>query len=709
MSPSPCSPRHRDPVPRAGVRAPPLYPPSSSCPAPPGARHLCVSRTSSADAPATEAYSAGQIKVLEGLEAVRKRPGMYIGSTGVEGLHHLIFEVVDNSMDEVQGGFASEVRVEMDLAARRVTVRDDGRGIPTDTHSKTGKTALETVLTVLHAGGKFGTGGYAVSGGLHGVGISVVNALSEVLDVRVWRGGTEYTQQYKLGHPQDELAARPAPPDAPSSGTEVAFTYDESIFIPSAKLDPERVVSRLRELAFLNHGARVHFRAVGGANGSAAYAEWTEFCYTGGLGAYVSDLTSGKGALHETLHVRRDVEGVGVELALQWCDEAGSAAPTIVGFANNIKNKDGGTHVEGLQRGVTKVVNDLAERRGLLPGGASAARLKGDHIRAGLTAAVSVRVAEPEFQGQTKDRLCNAEARNAVQQAVTEGVGEAFELNPGVFEAVVRQALQAQRQDEAARRARDVVRRKSVLSHTRLPGKLADCQSTDPAETEIFIVEGDSAGGSAKQGRDRKFQAILPLRGKIINCMKATPEQLLKNEEIASLIVALGIGAPGAPLDESQLRYQRVIVLTDADVDGAHIRTLLLAFLFQYKPDLFEKGYVYVGMPPLYRVDAGRGHGPARFCYDDAELRAVQDHFAQQGVDVAKLSVQRFKGLGEMNPQQLWETTLDPATRVLKRMSAPDQAEAAACLERLMGSEVGPRKELIEANASRFGMGDLDV
>jgi len=649
-------------------------------------------------------------------------------------------------------------------------------------------------LTVLHAGGKFGAGGYAVSGGLHGVGVSVVNALSEKTEVTVWgqgpdgpRAGAESQMSFTRGAPDGPLTIRDAgDAGSPRRGTRVRWLYDESVFAPRDKdsgpaprLDPKLVAGRLRELAYLNAGVAITL-AVTPASGSGGAKEET-FLFRGGMGELVAARAreSGRTPLHpEPIHVTRECDGVTVDLALQWCDDSSSTGPDgtaprragagsgepVVGFANNIRNRDGGTHVEGLQRGLTRTVNDAAVRRGLLGSGAGSAsspgggggkgsldRLRGEHIRAGLVAAVSVRLSDPEFQGQTKDRLTNAEVSRAVAQVVADGVGEALDLGRATLEAVVAQASRAARADEAARRARDVVKRKSLLGRSSaLPGKLSDCQSADPDETELFIVEGDSAGGSAKQGRDRRTQAILPLRGKILNVSKATDEALLKNEEISNLITALGLGGRDAHEPNADpstyLRYGRIVILTDADVDGAHIRSLLLLFLFTYRPELFSYGHVYVGMPPLYKLTrrGGKGNGASEYLYDDAALGralAALDGDADADADGAKdaadddgggagldggasapaptkpkgagsdsrYSLQRFKGLGEMMPEQLWTTTLDPSKRLLKRITVDDARAAADTLRDLMGAEVAPRKALIETHASAFRLEDLDV
>ncbi|KAK9808822.1 hypothetical protein WJX72_004299 [[Myrmecia] bisecta] len=646
-------------------------------------------------------YDAQHIQVLEGLEPVRKRPGMYIGSTGQRGLHHLVYEILDNAVDEVQAGYATLVKVELNLDTGWVTISDDGRGIPTDIHPATGKSALETVLTVLHAGGKFGGGssGYSVSGGLHGVGVSVVNALSESLIVNVWRQGLEYAQRFSRGLAVTPMQCAPAQPeDAGRRGTQVSFLYDKAVFASSAVFEPDTIKARLRELAFLNSAATIQFRTVGGpqhSNGAGDGVAWEELHYAGGLQEYVAWLNRDRATMHQPILVSRKVGDVGVEVALQWCSD--SYSDTLIGFVNSIKTTDGGTHVDGLKVALTRTLNSLARKTKALKEGD--ANLSGDHVREGLGAIISVKVPEPEFEGQTKTRLGNPEVRKIVEGIVAQDVAEAFEMDPGTLSAVLSKAVQAYKAAEAAKKARELVRRKSVLTKSTLPGKLADCSSTDKAESEIFLVEGDSAGGSAKQARDRRFQAILPLRGKILNVERTDDAKLYKNEEISNLIVGLGLGLKGENI--SGLRYGKIILLTDADVDGAHIRTLLLTFLFRYQRDLFHQGHVYVGVPPLYKVEANR---KATYCYNEADLQAFV-----AGRPPGSFSIQRFKGLGEMMPEQLWQTTLNPQTRLLKRLTIEDAAEASQMFTLLMGDKVGPRRDLIEAHGSRYSAENLDI
>jgi DNA gyrase subunit B len=663
---------------------------------------------------AGDAYDATQIQVLQGLDPVRKRPGMYIGSTGQRGLHHLIYEILDNAIDEVQAGHADNVWVEMDMGSNWITIRDNGRGIPTDVHPVTGKSALETVLTVLHAGGKFGgdSSGYSVSGGLHGVGVSVVNALSRKLHVTVWRDGKRFDQSFAQGEAQTDLETQKVD-DSNLKGTRVRFLYDDSIFSPTATFDPDTIRSRLRELAFLNPDATIHFKAKNhspkrGPSSPKADLEkvepesdseelgsdgaWETFHFSGGLAEYVKHINRDRIATHEPIYFSRTDGDVQVDVAMQWCSDAFS--DTLIGFVNSIKTIDGGTHMDGFKSALTRTVNSLGRKTKALK--ENDPNLSGDHIREGLGAVVSVKVASPEFEGQTKTRLGNPEVRKIVDNAVSNCVAEALETEPKILSTVMSKALQAFKAAEAAKKARDLVRRKSALTKTTLPGKLADCSSTLREECEIFLVEGDSAGGSAKQARDRRFQAILPLRGKILNAERNDDAKLYKNNEISSLIVGLGLGLKGEDL--TNLRYGKIIILTDADVDGAHIRTLLLTFLFRYQRQLFEDGHIYVGMPPLYRLELGSGAKKiTKYCNSEEDL--IQ---ATEGLDSSAYTIQRFKGLGEMMPEQLWNTTMDPETRLLKRLTIEDAAEASHMLTLLMGDKVGPRRELIEKSGGDY-------
>jgi len=645
---------------------------------------------------ATE-YGAEQIQVLEGLEPVRKRPGMYIGSTGPRGLHHLVYEVVDNSVDEALAGYCNTITIDLN-ADGSVTITDDGRGIPTDVHPATGKSALETVMTVLHAGGKFGGGGYKVSGGLHGVGVSVVNALSEWVEVTVWRDGKVHTQRYERGVPQGELQTEPLTGDR--TGTSVSFKPDTQIFTTGIEFDYNTLAGRLRELAYLNAGVVMTFRDHRLELLKSDRSREETYHYAGGIREYVEYMNKDKQPLHEEIvYVQGERNGVQLEVALQWCVDAYS--DNLLGFANNIRTVDGGTHLEGLKAVLTRTMNSLARKRNKLK--ESDSNLAGENVREGLTGVISVKVPEPEFEGQTKTKLGNTEVRGIVDSFVGEALLEYLDFRPSVADAILEKAIQAFNAAEAARRARELVRRKSVLESSTLPGKLADCSSRDPAESEIFIVEGDSAGGSAKQGRDRQFQAILPLRGKILNIEKTDDARIYKNTEIQALITALGLGIKGEEFDPSQLRYHRIIIMTDADVDGAHIRTLLLTFFYRYQRSMVDQGFVYIACPPLYKVERGRQH---HYCYNEQELRDLLDN---QFPANANYTIQRFKGLGEMMPVQLWDTTMNPETRTLKRVEIEDAAEADRIFTVLMGDRVAPRREFIEAHGSKLDLTDLDI
>jgi DNA gyrase subunit B len=640
----------------------------------------------------TSSYSADQIQVLEGLEPVRKRPGMYIGTTGPRGLHHLVYEVVDNSIDEALAGYCTHIEIDIN-ADGSVTVTDDGRGIPTGIHPTTGKSALETVMTVLHAGGKFGGGGYKVSGGLHGVGISVVNALSEWVEVTVWREKQIHTQRFERGIAVTQLIAKPDKEDR--TGTSVSFMPDTQIFTTSIEFDYTTLAGRLRELAYLNAGVGITF-----TDSRLTEPRIETYHYEGGIQEYVAYMNREKEPLHEEIiYVEGERNGVQIEVALQWCVDAYS--DNLLGFANNIRTIDGGTHLEGLKTVLTRTMNAIARKRNKIK--ENEANLGGENVREGLTGVISVKVPDPEFEGQTKTKLGNTEVRGIVDSLVGEVLTEYLEFRPGVADSILDKAIQAFKAAEAARRARDLVRRKSVLESSPLPGKLADCSSRDPSESEIFIVEGDSAGGSAKQGRDRQFQAILPLRGKILNIEKTDDAKIYKNTEIQSLITALGLGIKGEEFDASGLRYHRIVIMTDADVDGAHIRTLLLTFFYRYQRALVDQGYIYIACPPLYKVERGRNH---YYCYSDRELtNLVQHEFPAN----ANYTIQRFKGLGEMMPTQLWETTMNPQSRTLKRVEIEDAAEADRVFTVLMGDRVAPRREFIETYGSRLNLTDLDI
>ncbi|WP_319422493.1 DNA topoisomerase (ATP-hydrolyzing) subunit B [Pleurocapsa sp. FMAR1] len=640
-------------------------------------------------------YDADQIQVLEGLEAVRKRPGMYIGSTGPKGLHHLVYEVVDNSIDEALAGFCTHIEVDINPDGS-VTVTDDGRGIPTGIHSKTGKSALETVMTVLHAGGKFGGdgSGYKVSGGLHGVGVSVVNALSKLVEVTVWRDQKVYLQSYQKGKAQGQLAVKPNKDQPKRTGTSVHFVPDETIFSETTTFEYDILAKRLKELAYLNAGIKITF-----SDQRLEEIRQDIFCYEGGIKEYVQYMTLEKDPLHQDIiYVNKEKNGVTVEVALQWCID--SYSDNLLGFANNIRTIDGGTHLEGLKTVLTRTMNTFARKRNKIKENES--NLGGENVREGLTGVVSVKVPDPEFEGQTKTKLGNTEVRGIVDSLVGEVLNDYLEFNLNVGDAIIEKAVQSFKAAEAARHARELVRRKSVLESSPLPGKLADCSTRDPEESEIFLVEGDSAGGSAKQGRDRRFQAILPLRGKIINIEKTDDSKIYKNNEIQSMITALGLGIKGDEFDPTQLRYHRIVIMTDADVDGAHIRTLLLTFFYRYQRDLVDQGYIYIACPPLYKLERGRNH---QYCYSDREL---QERIAEFPAN-ANYTIQRFKGLGEMMPQQLWDTTMNPETRAMKRVEIDDAAEADRMFTVLMGDRVAPRREFIEANAPKLNLDDLDI
>ncbi len=644
----------------------------------------------------TSSYSADQIQVLEGLEPVRKRPGMYIGSTGPKGLHHLVYEVVDNSIDEALAGYCTHIEVDLNADAS-VTVTDDGRGIPTDIHPRTGKSALETVMTVLHAGGKFGGGGYKVSGGLHGVGISVVNALSEWVEVTVWRDKRVHKQRFERGIPVTELEAQPNKESL--TGTSVTFIPDTQIFTSGVEFDYTTLAARLRELAYLNAGVRITFtdHRLEYLKDSTPRIETYE--YKGGIREYIAYMNRDKQPLHEEIiYVQGERNNVQIEVALQWCIDA--YTDNLLGFANNIRTVDGGTHLEGLKAVLTRTMNAIARKRNKLK--EADANLAGENIREGLTAVISVKVPDPEFEGQTKTKLGNPEVRGIVDSLVGETLTEYLDFRLAIADAILEKAIQAFKAAEAARRARDLVRRKSVLESSPLPGKLADCSSRDPSESEIYIVEGDSAGGSAKQGRDRRFQAILPLRGKILNIEKTDDAKIYKNTEIQALITALGLGVKGEEFDVSQLRYHRICLMTDADVDGAHIRTLLLTFFYRYQRALIEQGYIYIACPPLYKVERGKNHD---YCYSDRELQELIRQFPAN----AKYTIQRFKGLGEMMPTQLWNTTMNPETRTLKQVDIEDTAEADRIFTILMGDRVAPRREFIETYGPKLNLTDLDI
>jgi DNA gyrase subunit B len=632
-------------------------------------------------------YTAESIQVLEGLEAVRKRPGMYIGSTDVRGLHHLVWEVVANSIDEAMAGQASNIQVTIHEDGT-VEVVDDGRGIPVGKH-RTGKDALEVVHTVLHAGGKFGGGGYKVSGGLHGVGVSVVNALSEWLSVESARDGGIWGQEYARGKPTTPVKRLSAQGDR--RGTRTRFRADPDMF-ESTDYSFETISQYLRESAYLTKGVWITFI-------DQRSDRERSFYFEGGLQSFVRHLNRNKEALHaQPIYVERREGGTLVEVAIQYND---SYTENVLAFANNINTVDGGTHVTGFRAALTSSLNDWARKAGVLK--ANDANLSGDDVREGLTAVISVKLTDPQFEGQTKAKLGNAEVKGQVQTAVAESLTQHLEENPGDGRRIIEKCLTAARAREAARKARDLVIRKGALDGLSLPGKLADCQERDPARSELFIVEGDSAGGSAKQGRDRRFQAVLPLRGKVLNVEKARLDKIVASENVRPLIIALGAGIEGIDdsFDLSKLRYHRIIIMTDADVDGAHIRTLLLTFFYRHMPQVIDAGYLYIAQPPLYRVSTGK---VTKYAQSERE----RDRIIKE-MNVKNLSVQRFKGLGEMNADQLWDTTMNPETRVLLRAEIPadDAAATDAIFTRLMGEKVEPRKEFIKAEARKVR--NLDI
>ena len=627
-------------------------------------------------------YTAASIQVLEGLEAVRRRPSMYIGSTDVRGLHHLVWEVVDNSIDEAMAGHASRIDVVIG-GDGIVTVTDDGRGVPVGKH-RTGKDALEVVHTVLHAGGKFGGGGYKVSGGLHGVGVSVVNALSDWMRVESARDGSIYAQEYSRGKPKTPV--RKIGPAGGRRGTMTAFHADPEVF-EEIDYSFDVIAQRLRESAYLNKRVWIALR-------DERVDRERSFYFEGGLVSFVRHLNRNKEPLHaRPVSVEREDGTTRIEVALQYND---SYAETVLAFANNINTVDGGTHLTGFRAALTSSLNDWARRSGVLK--ESEANLSGEDVREGLTAVVSVKLTEPQFEGQTKAKLGNAEVKGQVQAAVADGLGQYLDENPADGRRIIEKCLTAARAREAARKARDLVIRKGALEGLSLPGKLADCQERDPAGAELFIVEGDSAGGSAKQGRDRRFQAVLPLRGKVLNVEKARLDKILSSENVRPLIIALGAGI-GEGFDISKLRYHRVIIMTDADVDGAHIRTLLLTFFFRHMPEVIEGGYLYIAQPPLYRVSTGK---VTRYAGSEKD----RDRIVRE-LNVKSLTVQRFKGLGEMKAEQLWDTTMNPETRTLLRAEIDDVAEADGIFTMLMGEKVAPRKDFIKAEARKVK--NLDV
>jgi DNA gyrase subunit B len=621
-------------------------------------------------------YDETHIQVLEGLEAVRKRPGMYIGSTSSRGLHHLVWEVVDNSIDEALAGHCNAIQVTIHLD-QSITVSDNGRGIPIGEHPKLKRPALEVVMTVLHAGGKFGGEGYKVSGGLHGVGISVVNALSRQVIVTVSREGGVYRQEYRRGIPQYDVLRIG---DTSQTGTTVTFWADEEIFTETTEYDFDILQSRLRELAFLNAGVRIQL-----------HDERTDtthvFAYEGGIVSFVEWLNRSCEVLHEIpIAIRGQKESIEIEIAIQYND---SYNETLYSFANNIHTHEGGTHESGFKSALTRVINEYARKVNIIK--ESEANVSGEDVREGITVVLSVKIPEPQFEGQTKTKLSNSEVRGLVESLFSEKLSEFLHEHPAVAKRIVDKALQAARAREAAKKARELTRRKSALEISSLPGKLADCSSKDASISEVYIVEGDSAGGSAKQGRDRHFQAILPLRGKILNVEKARLDKILANSEIRAIITALGAGI-GEDFDITKTRYHKIIIMTDADVDGAHIRTLLLTFFYRYMRKVIENGYIYIAQPPLYKVEKSK---VIRYAYNDKQ----RDQILAQFGEGTKPSIQRYKGLGEMNPSQLWETTMDPQQRTLLQVSIQDATLADEIFNTLMGDHVEPRREFIQTHA----------
>ncbi|KHO50728.1 DNA topoisomerase (ATP-hydrolyzing) subunit B [Candidatus Woesearchaeota archaeon] len=625
-----------------------------------------------------DSYGAKDIQVLEGLSAVRKRPGMYIGSTDISGLHHLVYEAVDNAIDEALAGHCTMIDVIIH-PDNSVTVQDDGRGIPVDMHPTLRMSALEVVMTKLHAGGKFDNKVYRVSGGLHGVGISVTNALSKSLVATVKRQGKIFQQKYGRGvplTPVEEIG------ETTKRGTSITFVPDDEIF-PVIEFHFDTISSRLRELAFLNSGVRISI--VDERTGKKH-----EFFYEGGITSFVQFLNQNKLPLHDVIRNQKERGKIQVEFALQYND---SYQENVFSFANNINTREGGTHLAGFKGALTRSINSYAERNGMLKD----IKLSSDDTKEGLTAVISVKIPQPQFEGQTKTKLGNAEVKGIVESLINECLGTFFEENPAVARAIVAKCITAAHAREAAQKARELTRRKGALNHGSLPGKLADCSEKDPAKSELYLVEGDSAGGSAKQGRDRSFQAILPLRGKILNVEKARLNKIFENTEITAMLTAIGTGM-GDEFSISKARYHRVVIMTDADVDGAHIRTLLLTFFYRYMKPLIEAGYVYIAQPPLFKVQKGR---KVAYAYSDAQLAALLKEMGQDS------GVQRYKGLGEMNPQQLWETTMDPKSKTLLQVTLEDAVDADKLFTLLMGTEVEPRRAFIERHAAEVV--NLDV
>lgn len=622
-------------------------------------------------------YKAEDIQILEGLEAVRRRPGMYVGGTDVKALHHLIYEVVDNSIDEALAGVCDRIEIVIHQD-QSVTVSDNGRGIPVDIHPEKKISALQVVMTTLHAGGKFGGGSYKVSGGLHGVGVSAVNALSEWCEVRIYRDSQIYFQRYERGYPQEPVKAI-AKQIGERTGTETTFLFDKEIFKGDLAYRFDTLLQRFREMAFVTRGVTIHLRD------ERDDREMT-FHFEGGISSFVRYLNKNREVLHPVLYAEKEIDNIGVEVAIQYTD---AYAESVYAFANTINTIDGGTHLTGLRTAVTRVINDYARRSGLLK--ESDANFSGDDTREGMTAIVSIKHPDPQFESQTKVKLMNPEVQTYVQQVIGDAFSTFLEENPSSAKTIIQKCLTSARARDAAKKARDLVIRKSALESMTLPGKLADCSERDPNKTELYIVEGDSAGGSAKQGRDRHFQAILPLRGKILNTERARLDKILGNREVKALISALGTSI-GDSFDISGLRYGRIVIMTDADVDGAHIRTLLLTFFFRYMQPLIDAGHLYIAQPPLYRISQ---KNQIHYAYSDAEKDKLVTDFG----GMSKVSISRYKGLGEMNPEQLWETTMNPENRALLVVSIEDAQEADRTFDMLMGSLVPPRRRFIQTHA----------
>ena len=633
-------------------------------------------------------YDASQIQVLEGLEAVRKRPGMYIGSTSSAGLHHLVWEIVDNSIDEALAGFATHIEIDI-TKENHIRVTDDGRGIPVDIQEKTGRPAVETVFTVLHAGGKFGGGGYKVSGGLHGVGASVVNALSTDLTVQVFKDGNIYEQSYKRGAVLDDLKIIGK---TDKHGTSVYFVPDPEIFQETTVFEFDKLANRVRELAFLNKGLKLTI-----TDYRPEEPVKKSFCYEGGIKSYVEHLNKSKQVLfEEPIYVEGEQDGIQVEVAMQYTS---GYHTNLLSFTNNIHTYEGGTHESGMKTALTRVINDYARRQKLMK--ENEEKLSGEDVREGLTAVISIKHPDPQFEGQTKTKLGNSEARTITDRLFSTHFDKFLMENPQVARKIVEKGILASKARLAAKRAREVTRKKSGLEISNLPGKLADCSSNDPTISELFIVEGDSAGGSAKQGRSRHFQAILPIRGKILNVEKATLDKILANEEIRSLFTAMGTGF-GGDFDLSKARYQKLVIMTDADVDGSHIRTLLITLFYRYMRPAVEAGYIYIAQPPLYKLKQGKNE---YYIQNDKELEEKLKELPAH----PKPQLSRYKGLGEMDAEQLWETTMNPENRSMLQVSVEDAAEADQILDILMGDRVEPRREFIESNAKYVNMEDLDI